>query len=131
MHNALPLSLAVLVSVGIIVIGFFYVTSPQQILVGFGLKPPAPDPDTRAWLRLKGIRDVASGLVVLTLMLTTDSRAVGIALSGLRHHPFWRHVQYFGVWRAEGHSVLRSWRDLRGDALRRSPVDTCLLSGNG
>ena len=46
----------------------------------FGLKPPAPDADTRAWLRLKGIRDVASGLVVLTLMLTTDTRTVGIAL---------------------------------------------------
>jgi uncharacterized protein DUF4267 len=88
MHNALPLSLAVLVSVGIIVIGFFYVTSPQRILGGFGLKLPAPDPDTRAWLRLKGIRDVASGLVVLTLMLTTDSRAVGIALLVFAIIPF-------------------------------------------
>jgi hypothetical protein len=80
MHNAIPLSLAVLVSVGIFVIGCFYVASPQRILGGFGLKPPAPDPDTRAWLRLKGIRDVASGLVLLTTMLTADSRLVGIAL---------------------------------------------------
>jgi len=80
MHNAIPLSLAVLVSVGIFVIGCFYVASPQRILGGFGLKPPAPDPDTRAWLRLKGIRDVASGLVLLTMMLTADSRLVGIAL---------------------------------------------------
>jgi hypothetical protein len=31
MHNALPLSLAVLVSVGIIVIGCFYLASPQRI----------------------------------------------------------------------------------------------------
>jgi len=46
----------------------------------FGLKPPAPDADTRAWLRLKGIRDIVSGLVVLTMMLTTDTRTVGIAL---------------------------------------------------
>jgi hypothetical protein len=80
MHNAIPLSLAVLVSVGIFVIGCFYVASPQRILGGFGLKPPAPDPDTRAWLRLKGIRDVASGLVLLTMMLTADSRLVGVAL---------------------------------------------------
>jgi hypothetical protein len=29
MHNAVPLSLAVLVSVGIVVIGCFYVVSPQ------------------------------------------------------------------------------------------------------
>jgi hypothetical protein len=110
-------------------IGCFYLTSPQRILEGFGLKPPAPDPDTRAWLRLKGIRDVASGLAVLTLMLTTDNRTVGIVLLVFRHHPFWRYVQYFGIWRAKGHSVLRSWRDLRGDALRRSSVDTCHFGG--
>jgi Domain of unknown function (DUF4267) len=35
---------------------------------------------TRAWLRLKGIRDVVSGLVVLTMMLTTDTRSVGTGL---------------------------------------------------
>ena len=80
MYNTLPLSLAVLVSVGIIVIGFFYLASPQRVLGSFGLKPPAPDADTRAWLRVKGIRDVASGLAVLTLMLTTNSRTVGIVL---------------------------------------------------
>src|ERR1700730_12298694 len=80
MHNTIPLSLALLVSVGIIVIGCFYAISPQRILGGFGLKPPTPDPDTRAWLRLKGIRDVASGFALLTLMLTTDNRTVGIVL---------------------------------------------------
>ena len=88
MHNAFPLSLAVLVSVGIIVIGCFCLTSPQRILGGFGLKPPAPDPDTRAWLRLKGIRDVASGLAVLTMMLTTDTRTAGIALLVFAIIPF-------------------------------------------
>jgi hypothetical protein len=80
MHNAIPLSLAALMAVAIIVIGCFYVKSPERMTGSFGLKPPAPDADTRAWLRLKGIRDIASGLVVLTLMLTTDTRTVGIAL---------------------------------------------------
>jgi hypothetical protein len=79
-HSTIPLTLAVFVSVGIIVIGCFYLASPERILGGFGLKPPAPDADTRAWLRLKGIRDIASGLTVLTLMMTTDSRTVGIVL---------------------------------------------------
>ena len=88
MHNAFPLSLAVLVSVGIIVIGCFYVASPRRILGGFGLKPPAPDADTYAWLRLKGIRDVASGLAVLTLMLATDRRTVGIVLLVFALIPF-------------------------------------------
>jgi len=88
MHTTVPLSLAVLVSVGIIVIGCFYVASPQRMVGGFGLKPPAPDPDTRAWLRLKGIRDVASGLALLTLMLTADSQTVGIVLLVFAVIPF-------------------------------------------
>ncbi len=88
MHNAIPLAVAALIAVGIIVIGCFYVRSPERILAGFGLKPPASDADTRAWLRLKGIRDVASGLVVLTAMLTTDSRTVGIVLLVFAVVPF-------------------------------------------
>jgi hypothetical protein len=69
-----------LIAVGIIVIGCFYLVSPQRILGTFGLKPPATDADTRAWLRRKGIRDVVAGLVVLAMMLTADWRLVGIAL---------------------------------------------------
>jgi hypothetical protein len=80
MHNAIPLSLAALLAVAVIVIGGFYVLSPARMTGSFGLKPPAPDADTRAWLRLKGIRDVVSGLLVLTLMVTTDTRTVGIAV---------------------------------------------------
>jgi hypothetical protein len=88
MYSAIPRSLAVLVSVGIIVIGCFYIISPERILGGFGLKPPASDADTLAWLRLKGTRDVASGLAVLTLLLTTDSRTVGIVLLVFALIPF-------------------------------------------
>jgi hypothetical protein len=74
--------------VGIIVIGCFYLVSPERISGSFGLKPPASNADTRAWLRLKGIRDVASGLAMLTLMLTTDSRTVGIVLLVFTIIPF-------------------------------------------
>jgi hypothetical protein len=88
MHPAIPLSIAVLVAVGIIVIGCFYIISPERILGGFGLKPPASDADTHAWLRLKGIRDVASGLATLTLLLTTDGRTVGIVLLVFAIIPF-------------------------------------------
>ena len=80
MHNAIPLAVAALVAVGIIVIGCFYLVSPERVSGSFGLKPPAPDADTRAWLRLKGIRDLVSGLVVLAMMLTGDWRLVGIVL---------------------------------------------------
>ncbi len=88
MHNAISLSLAALIAVGIIVIGCFYLASPERILGSFGLKPPAPDADTRAWLRLKGTRDVASGLVVLTMMLTANSRTAGIVLLVFAIIPF-------------------------------------------
>src|SRR5215469_16622114 len=80
MHNAILLILAALIAVGIIVIGCFYLVSPERISRTFGLKPPASDADTRACLRPKGIRDVAARLVLLTMMLTADRRLVGIAL---------------------------------------------------
>ncbi|MBV9274017.1 MAG: DUF4267 domain-containing protein [Verrucomicrobia bacterium] len=92
MLNAIPLSLAALIALGIIVIGCFYLISPERISGSFGLKPPASDADTRAWLRLKGIRDAVSGLVVLTMMLTmmltADSRSLGLALLVLAIIPF-------------------------------------------
>ena len=80
MLNAIPLYLAALLAVSVIIIGCFYLVFPERMTGSFGLKPPAPDDDTRAWLRLKGIRDVVSGLVVLAMMLTADRRLVGIAL---------------------------------------------------
>jgi hypothetical protein len=60
MHISIPLSVATLLAVGIIIIGSLYIAS-------------------RAWLRLKGIRDIVSGLVVLTLIATTNPHTTGIA----------------------------------------------------
>ena len=88
MHNAIPLILAALIAVGIIVIGCFYLASPERISGTFGLRPPASDPDTRAWLRPKGVRDVVAGLVVLTMMLTADRRSLGIVVLVLAIIPF-------------------------------------------
>jgi hypothetical protein len=88
MAIAIPLAVAALIALAIIVFGSFYLVSPQRISGSFGLKPPAPDADTGAWLRLKGIRDVASGLVVLTIMLTADRRLAGTALLVFAIVPF-------------------------------------------
>jgi hypothetical protein len=88
MYNAIPLILAALIAVAIIVIGCFYIASPERISGTFGLKPPASDADTRAWLRPKGIRDVAAGLILLTMMLIADRRLVGIALLVFAIIPF-------------------------------------------
>ena len=78
MHTILPNSLVVLISAALIVIGCFYIAAPERVLGSFGLKPPSADPNTLAWLRTKGIRDVVSGLAVLILLLTTENRTVGI-----------------------------------------------------
>ena len=80
MQDTISLWVAALIAIAVTSIGSFYLASPERVIASFGLKPPAPDADTRAWLRLKGIRDVGSGLVVLTLMLTGDTRSVGLAL---------------------------------------------------
>jgi uncharacterized membrane protein len=80
MQATILLSLAALMAVAIIVIGCFYLVSPDRMTGSFGLKLPAPDADTGAWLRLKGIRDIASGLIVLTMMLTLGTRSVAITL---------------------------------------------------
>ena len=126
MHNAIPLILAALIAVGIIVIGCFYLVSPERISGTFGLKPPASDADTRAWLRPKGIRDVVAGLVVLTMMLTADRRLVGIALLVEAIIPFGDMSIILGSGGSKS-SVLHSWRYLRGDACRRPLVDPCHL----
>ena len=87
-QDTLPHILAGLVAVAIIVIGGFYIASPERVTPSFGLNPPAADVDTRAWLRLKGSRDIASGFVVLALMLAADSRTVGIVMLVFAIIPF-------------------------------------------
>ena len=107
MLDAIPLSLAALIAVGIIVIGCFYLVSPDRISGAFGLRPPASDADTRAWLRLKGIRDVVAGLVVLAMMLAADRRSVGIALLVEAVIPFgdMSIILGSGGWRSRAFSV--------------------------
>jgi hypothetical protein len=105
MHNAIPLFLAALLAVGIIVIGCFYLLSPERISGTFGLKPPASDADSRAWLRPKGIRDISAGLIVLAMMLTADRRLVGIALL-VEAIILWATCQLF--WGPAGRSRERS-----------------------
>src|SRR5262249_40067429 len=104
MHNAIPIFLAALLAVGIIIIGCFYLVSPERISGTFGLKPPASDADSRAWLRPKGIRDIAAGLIVLAMMLTADWRLVGIALLVEAVIPFGRHVM---KWRSQYPCTMR------------------------
>ena len=88
MNPIFPLALVIIISVALMVIGCFYIAAPERVLGSFGLKPPAADPNTHAWLHLKGIRDVVCDLAILILMLTTNSRTVGIIFLVFAAIPF-------------------------------------------
>ena len=80
MLHVITLYITALIVLAITFIGCFYLIAPERISGSFGLKPPASDLDTRAWLRLKGVRDLASGMVVLTLLLVAGRHPAGLAL---------------------------------------------------
>jgi len=46
----------------------------------FGLPLPEEGPNVAWWLRLKGVRDIVAGLLVLAFMVWGSQREVGIVL---------------------------------------------------
>jgi len=74
------ISVALLAALGIIAIGFMYLSSPRAATQSFGLPLPEEGANIAWWLRLKGVRDVVSGLTVLALMAWGGPRMVGIVL---------------------------------------------------
>ena len=71
---------ALLAAVGIIAIGVMYLSRPRQTTPSFGLPLPEDGPNIAWWLRLKGSRDIVSGLVVLALLVWGSPRLLGIIL---------------------------------------------------
>jgi Domain of unknown function (DUF4267) len=76
----LPPGMALLLALAIIAIGLRYVVSPTIATRSFGLPLPENGANIPWWLRLKGVRDIVSGLIVLAFMALGDLRAVGIIL---------------------------------------------------
>ncbi|MGJ4903411.1 DUF4267 domain-containing protein [Bradyrhizobium sp. HKCCYLS2058] len=74
------LGLALLLAVAIIAIGVQYVARPFTAMRSFGLPLPETGANVAWWLRLKGVRDIVSGLAVLALMMWGSSGAVGLVL---------------------------------------------------
>ena len=79
MHR-LALGTALLVALAIIAIGVRYIASPTAATRSFGLPLPEGGANTAWWLRLKGVRDIVSGLAVLAFMAWGAPRGVGIIL---------------------------------------------------
>ena len=79
MHR-LATGLASSLALASIVSGTRYLWSPMSAARSFGLPRPGAGTTVTWWLRLKGVRDVASGLPVLALMTWGGPRSVGIVL---------------------------------------------------
>ena len=76
----LTLGTALLLALGIIVIGAGYILSPRTATRSFGLPLPEDGANIAWWLRLKGVRDIAAGLTVLAFVAVGAPRGAGIVL---------------------------------------------------
>ena len=76
----IALGIVLLVALAIIAIGVQYVMSPRSATRSFGLPLPEPGANITSWLRLKGVRDIAAGLAVLTFMAWDAPPEVGLLL---------------------------------------------------
>jgi hypothetical protein len=65
-----------LVPVGIIGLGINFILNPVGASTGFGI--PIHDPASFPFMWIKGIRDIFSGLVVLTFLFRGDRRTTAI-----------------------------------------------------
>jgi hypothetical protein len=79
MHG-LATGLALFLALAIITIGTQYIWRPMAATRSFGLPLPANGANVAWWLRLKGVRDIASGVAVLAFMAWGTPLAIGILL---------------------------------------------------
>jgi Domain of unknown function (DUF4267) len=71
--------LAALTALGIIYVGARFILDPSAAASGFGV-PSRPHGQAAAYLDIKGVRDIASGLVVLALLAAGHCRALGLVM---------------------------------------------------
>jgi hypothetical protein len=74
------LGTALLVALAIIAIGTQYIASPLIATRSFGLPLPENGTNIAWWLRLKGVRDIVSGLTLLSFMMWGAPSGVGLIL---------------------------------------------------
>lgn len=71
--------LASLAGAAIAVIGVLYLVKPRSIAATFGLPVPA-QPEATPWLRIKGARDLTTGVVAGVLLWLATPSVVGWAV---------------------------------------------------
>ncbi len=70
------MALTALAGTGILVVGILYLTIPRAMALNFGL-PSIPPLEATEWLRLKGIRDLTTGIVAGVLIFTAPALVLG------------------------------------------------------
>lgn len=70
-------TLAGLIGAGIIFIGARFIVAPRVAAAGYGVEPDLDQRSVRAYLSVKGIRDIASGLFVLVLIAAGATHLLG------------------------------------------------------
>jgi hypothetical protein len=70
-------TLAGLIGAGIIFIGARFIIAPRVAAAAYGVQPDLGQRSAGAYLNVKGVRDIASGLFVLILMVAGATHLVG------------------------------------------------------
>jgi hypothetical protein len=69
--------LAGLLAAGIIFLGARFLVAPRVAAAGYGVLPDVDQTSVRAYLSVKGVRDIATGLFVLILMAAGETHLIG------------------------------------------------------
>jgi hypothetical protein len=70
-------TLAGLIGVGIVFIGARFMVAPRVAAAGYGVPAEPAQPSVGAYLTVKGVRDIASGLIVFVLMAAGATHLLG------------------------------------------------------
>ena len=78
MTTKISYAVALLVGLGMIFLGTRFFFSPEEATAGFGIRFNANG--DYSFHHIKGIRDIFSGVVLCTLVLLNERRALGVTL---------------------------------------------------
>ena len=70
-------TLAGLIAAGIIFIGARFIVAPRAAAAGYGVQADLDQRSARAYLSVKGVRDIASGLIVVVVMAAGATHLLG------------------------------------------------------
>lgn len=78
--TAIGYTLSGLIAAGIIFVGARFLVAPRVAAAGYGVQPDLGRQSTGAYLSVKGVRDIASGLFVFILMAAGATHLLGWVL---------------------------------------------------